>query len=152
MIVERIIIGLVILALIWWAFMVLFSLVIRMTWGYKMQRYSMAKTAIFQLLATIVLNSDEKALSFEEVTGTEQAMFLFLFILITYSAKLCALCQATSLLLEQNRMYQKLQDTVEQKDVSHYQYFKDWLTFSIGRDNAKYKKKARRAKLAAEKQ
>ena len=74
-----------------------------MTWGYRMYQYRQFTSSIFQVLATIIFNSEDTKLSFEQSSFEHQAMFFLLFLTLIYITRMAILAQMISFYLESYR-------------------------------------------------
>ena len=54
----------VLFGLLWWAFAFMFAYVITNTWGYQLKGFRNLQSAVLQMLATMVLASNEDPLTF----------------------------------------------------------------------------------------
>ena len=100
---------------LWWAFAVMFAYVITNTWGYQLKGFRNLESAVLQMLATMVLASNEDRLNFENKETGEQVKFLFILSLTIYVLKLLIVCQVTAIIIEQYRKVMLNWDTIEAK-------------------------------------
>ena len=99
--------------LLWWAFAIMFAYVITNTWGYQLKGFRNLQSAVLQMLATMVLASNEDRLNFENKETGEQVKFLFILSLTIYVLKLLIVCQVTAIIIEQYRKVMLNWDTIE---------------------------------------
>ena len=100
---------------LWWAFAIMFAYVITNTWGYQLKGFRNLESAVLQMLATMVLASNEDRLNFENKETGEQVKFLFILSLTIYVLKLLIVCQVTAIIIEQYRKVMLNWDTIEAK-------------------------------------
>ena len=100
---------------LWWAFAVMFAYVITNTWGYQLKGFRNLQSAVLQMLATMVLASNEERLDFENKETGEQVKFLFILAMTIYVLKLLIVCQVTAIIIEQYRKVMLNWNTIEQK-------------------------------------
>lgn len=93
----------VLFGFLWWAFAVMFAYVITNTWGYQLKGFRNLQSAVLQMLATMILASNEDRLNFENKETGEQVKFLFILSLTIYVLKLLIVCQVTAIIVEQYR-------------------------------------------------
>lgn len=108
--------GLIILfGCLWWAFAIMFAYVITNTWGYQLKGFRNLQSAVLQMLATMVLASNEERLNFENKETGEQLKFLFILSMTIYVLKLLIVSQVTAIIIEQYRKVMLNWNTIEQK-------------------------------------
>lgn len=144
----------VLFGLLWWAFAIMFAYVITNTWGYQLKGFRNLQSAVLQMLATMVLASNEDRLNFENKETGEQIKFLFILSLTIYVLKLLIVCQVTAIIIEQYRKVMLNWDTIEgnakYKDL--YQKMKmkkvcmDWVRQSFCCDRCDKKNQGGRGK------
>lgn len=100
---------------LWWAFAVMFAYVISNTWGYQLKGFRNLQSAVLQMLATMVLASNEDRLNFENKETGEQFKFLFILSMTIYVLKLLIVCQVTAIIIEQYRKVMLNWKTIEDK-------------------------------------
>ena len=98
---------------LWWAFAVMFAYVITNTWGYQLKGFRNLQSAVLQMLATMVLASNEERLDFENKETGEQVKFLFILAMTIYVLKLLIVCQVTAIIIEQYRKVMLNWNTIE---------------------------------------
>ena len=121
---------------LWWAFAVMFAYVISNTWGYQLKGFRNLQSAVLQMLATMVLASNEDRLNFETKETGEQVKFLFILSMTIYVLKLLIVCQVTAIIIEQYRKVMLNWSTINDKHKAQLGFTmkgvcKDWVYLSF---------------------
>ena len=66
------------------------------------------------VLGQIIMSSNEPSILFYEKEAIEQFEFFFLIIIITYTLKMCIVCQVTSIILEQFRKFKLREKSLDE--------------------------------------
>lgn len=78
--------------ILWWIFVVLFSLVMMYSWGTEMMNLRNFNNAMGSVLGQIVMSSNQPQILHYEKEAIDQAEFYILIIVITYTLKMCIVC------------------------------------------------------------